>query len=197
MGQLFETFPLLESEMLTIRKMTENDVDALSEITNNDRVYQYIPPFLYKKSRGNLLAAIRNLGGRDFEKKKSIIAGIYLRTEPGKLIGLAEVFDYKKRISQVTIGYRINENYWHKGIAAETVRLLIEYLCGSMSIQTLKAYVMPENIYSEKALLKNGFAKESGTIQGQNWGGREHVDLNVFSFSADVNQNGRNMQKSL
>ena len=58
MEQLFETYPLLESEMLVIRKMTEDDIDALSEITNNEHVYRYIPPFLYKKSRGNLLAAI-------------------------------------------------------------------------------------------------------------------------------------------
>ncbi len=50
MGQLFEAFPLLESERLVIRKMTEDDVDALSEITNNDLVYRYIPPFLYKKA---------------------------------------------------------------------------------------------------------------------------------------------------
>lgn len=182
MGQLFEAFPLLESEMLVIRKMTEDDVDALSEITNNDLVYRYIPPFLYKKSRGNLLAAIRNLGGRDFEKKKAIIAGIYLRAEPDKLIGLAEVFDYKKRISQVTIGYRINENYWHRGIATETVRLLMEYLCGSMGIRTLKAFVMPENVYSEKTLLKNGFVKENKTIWKQNWGGQATTELTVFAF---------------
>ena len=112
-----------------------------------------------------------------------IIAGIYLRSEPNRMIGLAEIFDYKKRISQVTIGYRINENYWHRGIATETVRLLIEYLCGSIGIQTLKAFVMPENVYSEKALLKNGFVRESDTIQGQNWGGQESVALNVFTYN--------------
>ena len=183
MGELFDTFPLLESEMLIIRKMTENDVDALSEITNNDNVYRYIPPFLYKKSRGNLLAAIRNLGGRDFEKKKMIGMGICYRDEPNRLIGLAEIFDYKKRINQVTIGYRINESFWHRGIATETVRLLIEYLRVSMGIQTLKAYVMPENVYSEKALLKNGFIKEPVTIQGKNWGSRESAVLNVFTYS--------------
>ena len=183
MGKLFEAFPLLENRILVIRKMTEDDVDALSEITNNDLVYRYIPPFLYKKSRGNLLAAIRNLGGRDFDKKKMIIAGIYLRSEPNRLIGLAEIFDYKKRISQVTIGYRINEDYWHRGIATETVHLLIEYLCGSIGIQTLKAFVMPENVHSEKALLKNGFVRESDTIQGQNWGGQESVALNVFTYN--------------
>ncbi len=186
MCKLFETFPLLESDILVIRKMTDDDVDSLSEITNNDNVYRYIPPFLYKKSRGNLLAAIRNLEGRDFEKGKMIVSGICLRAEPEKVIGLAEIFDYKKRINQVTIGYRINENYWHRGIATETVRLMVDYLSGDMGVRTLKAYVMPENVYSQKALLKNGFIKETDIITGHNWGGIETVSLNVYSYNNDV-----------
>lgn len=182
MWQLFDTFPYLESEMLIIRKMTEDDVSALSEITNNDHVYRYIPPFLYKKSKGNLLAAIRNMGGRDFEKNKAIRAGIYLQTEPERLVGLVEIFDCKQRISQVTIGYRINEKYWRNGIATETVRLLIRYLCDNTGIQVLKAFVMPENVYSQKALMKNGFVKDSvGTI-GYNWGGCDSAFLNVFTY---------------
>ena len=111
-----------------------------------------------------------------------IIAGICLQTEPDRLIGLAEIFDCKKRISQATIGYRINEDYWNRGIAAEAVRLLVEYLCSGVGIRILKAFVMPENIYSERALLKNGFVKETDTIQGRNWGGKESVFLNVFTY---------------
>jgi len=40
-----------------------------------------------------------------------IVAGIYLSAEPDRLIGFAEMFDYKKRTNQITIGYRINEAY--------------------------------------------------------------------------------------
>lgn len=130
-----------------------------------------------------MLAAISNLGGRDFDKKKLIIAGIYLCEEPDKLIGLAEMFDYKKRMNKITIGYRINESYWHRGIATDTVKLMVEYLCNDMGIQTLKAFVMPENIFSEKALIKNGFIKESDPVQEKNWGGKEIVDLNVFTYA--------------
>lgn len=183
MAKLFHTFPHLENDHIIIRKMAEGDVDDLIEITHNPNVYQYTPSFLYKKSRGNLLAAISNLGGRDFDKKKLIIAGIYLCEEPDKLIGLAEMFDYKKRMNQITIGYRINESYWHRGIATDTVKLMVEYLCNDMGIQTLKAFVMPENIFSEKALIKNGFIKESDPVQEKNWDGKEIVDLNVFTYA--------------
>lgn len=183
MSELFESFPYLQSELLIIRKMTEDDIEALNKITSNDNVYRYIPPFLYKKSRGNLLAAIRNLGGREFDKKRRIGAGIYLCEDPNNLIGIAEMFDYKKRKNQMTIGYRLNERYWNRGIATEALRLMVNYLCIDMGVKTLKAYVMPENIYSQKVLLKNGFVKEIDTVKGENWGGEDISDLYVFSYS--------------
>jgi len=184
MPELFEIFPYIESNMLIIRKMTEDDVDALNEITSNDNVYRYIPPFLYKKSRGNLLAAIKNLGGREFDKKRMICAGIYLCREPDRLIGLAEMFDYKIRKKQITIGYRLNEEYWHKGIATEVTRLMVSYLCNDMGVKTLKAYVMPGNTYSIRVLLKNGFNEEKIKVQGKNWGGKEISDLKEFTYTA-------------
>jgi len=44
-----------------IRALREEDVDNLSTLTSNENVYRHIPSFRYKKSRGNLLAVIRNL----------------------------------------------------------------------------------------------------------------------------------------
>lgn len=182
MAELFDVFPELKNDKIIIRKMTEDDIDSLSEITNNDNVYKYIPPFLYKKSRGNLLAAIRNLGGRDFDKKKMIIAGIYLCENPDKLVGLAEMFDYKKRANKITIGYCINEAYWHQEIATNAVKLMVNYLAHEIGVNKLKAYVMPENIYSAKALLKNGFVKEEDLQQEKNWGGQDTVDVEVYTY---------------
>ena len=182
MAELFDVFPELKNDKIIIRKMTEDDIDSLSEITNNDNVYKYIPPFLYKKSRGNLLAAIRNLGGRDFDKKKMIIAGIYLCENPDKLVGLAEMFDYKKRANKITIGYCINESYWHQEIATNAVKLMVNYLAHEIGVNKLKAYVMPENIYSAKALLKNGFVKEEDLQQEKNWGGQATVDVEVYTY---------------
>ncbi len=183
--ELFDSFPHLQSDRLCIRKMTEADVDALSEITGSENVYRFIPPFLYQKSRGNLLAAIRNLGGRDFEKKKMIIAGIYLCEEPDRLIGLAEMFDYKKKANQMTIGYRLNEAYWHRGIATEAIGMMTDYLCAERGVGTLKAFVMPENVYSRKALLKNGFVQEAETVQEKGWGGNDLSELYVFTYTPD------------
>ena len=183
MAELFDSFPYLKNDKIIIRKMVDSDVEALAEITNNDNVYKYIPPFLYKKSRKVLLVAIRNLGERDFIKKKCIIAGIYMSDNPDRLIGLAEMFDYKKRADRITIGYRINEAYWHQGIATSAIGLMVKYLSEEIGITTIQAFVMPENLHSSKALKRNGFQKEDRLMQEKNWGGHDIVDVEVYTYT--------------
>lgn len=185
MAELFGVFPYLENEKIVIRKMESNDVAALSEISNNDHIYKYIPPFLYKKSNKALETAIKNLGGKDFEKKKYIIAGVYLKDNPDRLVGLAEMFDYKKRENKITVGYRLNEDYWNKKIATNVLKLMVDYLVNVVHITTLQAFVMPENIYSSKVLLNNGFVKEDFTVQEKNWGGQEMVTVDVYTYKKD------------
>lgn len=183
MMALFDTFPHLSNDKIIIRKMVEDDIETLAEITNNDNVYKFIPPFLHKKSRNVLLTAIRNIGSRDFNKKKLIIAGIYLRNEPNKLVGMAEMFDYKKKVNKITIGYRINEAYWHQGIATNAVELMTRYLSQEIGIDIIQGFVMADNIYSSKVLLKNNFKKENYVVQEKNWGGQDVVDVEVYTHT--------------
>lgn len=185
MVKLFDKFPYLENEKIIIRKMEIDDVDDLSGITNNDNVYKYIPPFLYKKSKKVLETAIKNIGSRDFEKEKWIIAGIYLKDNPNKLIGLAEMFDYKNRENKITIAYRINEDYWNQKLATNALMLMVEYLTKEIGITTLQAFVMPENVYSTKVLMSNGFTKENYTSQQRNWGGQEVVALDIYTYKSN------------
>lgn len=182
MTELFDEFPYLENDKVMIRKMELNDVAALSEISNNDNVYKYIPPFLYKKSNKVLETAIKNLGGKDFENKKYIIAGVYLKDNPNRLVGLAEMFDYKKKENKITVGYRLNEDYWNKKIATNVLKLMIKYLVNEVNVTTLQAFVMPENLYSSKVLLNNGFIKENYTLQKKNWGSQEMVSVDVYTY---------------
>lgn len=180
--RLFDAFPYLKNQKITIRKMVEQDVEALAEISDNDKVYKYIAPFLYRKSKNFLLTAIKNIGSRDFDKKKYIIAGIYLNDDPDKLVGLAEMFDYKEKANRITIGYRINEAYWHQGIATNAVELMTRFLSQEIGIDVIQGFVMANNIYSSKVLLKNNFKKENYVVQEKNWGGHDSVDVEVYTY---------------
>lgn len=178
--ELFDEYPYLVGDKIIIKKMTVDDVDNLMEITSNDNVYKYIPPFLHNKSRNFLISAITNITGRDFEKKKLLLPGIYLKDDPNHLIGMAEMFDFKRRDKTITIGYRFNEAYWHKGYAKEAVSLMKNYLLNDMNLSKLNAFIIKENIYSGKVLLANGFIKQDEPVAGENWGNETKVTLDHY-----------------
>ena len=59
---------------------------------------------------------------------------------------------------------------------------MIAYLSKEIGISIIRAFVMPDNIYAGKALLKNGFQKEEYVVQKKNWGGQEAVDVDVYTY---------------
>lgn len=181
MAELFEEFPYLEDEKLIIRRISLEDIPALLEMGSNDNVYKYIPGFLYQKSNRFLETAIKNINEREFIKKRQIIGGIYLKRNPTLLVGLAEMFDYKKRGHKMTVGYQLNESYWNQGIASAALKLMKNYLLEDMGLNKLEAFVMPKNIYSAKVLLKNGFQKEEYMVEEKNWGGLDLVMVDVYT----------------
>lgn len=62
---------------------------------------------------------------------------------------------------------------------------MVNYLTKDAGVNKLKAFVMPENIYSAKVLLNNGFAKEDYTAEESNWGGKEVVTVDVYTLVSE------------
>lgn len=179
---LYEEFPYIVANDIIIRKMTENDADALMELCSSEAVYRYAPDFMTTKNKKAVIRNISQIGGRDFEKKLYIIAGVYLQENPNNIIATAEIFGYDKLVSMAEIGYRINERYWNRGIATKVTQALVAYLFDEIGLNRIQAKVMPENIYSAKVLLKNGFLREGLIRQGNFWKGRGVVDLDMYSL---------------
>ena len=179
---LYEEFPYIVANDIIIRKMTENDADALMELCSSEAVYRYAPDFMTTKNKKAVIRNISQIGGRDFEKKLYIIAGVYLQEDPNNIIATAEIFGYDKLVSMAEIGYRINERYWNRGIATKVTQALVAYLFDEIGLNRIQAKVMPENIYSAKVLLKNGFLREGLIRQGNFWKGSGVVDLDMYSL---------------
>ena len=43
----------------------------------------------------------------------------------GDFCGLAEFYGYRDQLHKVSVGYRLLERHWGKGIATETLRLIL------------------------------------------------------------------------
>lgn len=177
---LYEQFPHIVTDKITLRKIVDSDIDNLFDIYNNEKLFQYTP-VNHKKNR----TTVQNMIGhfdRDFHKQKEIFLGICLSDNLNKIIGVAEIFDYNREVNMVTIGYRLNEQYWGKGIATWTVKAMTDYLFNHIGINRIQAFVMPENIKSQYVLQRNGFINEGLIRQGYVWKGKGIVDLVLFSL---------------
>jgi len=181
-----EQFPRIMTEKVILRKIEETDLEKLFDIYSNKNAFKYVPGDMIK-NKATVLKMISHFE-RDFKKGKTIFLGICLTAVPGELIGVAEIFDYDNKVNMVTIGYRINENHWQKGIATETVGAMVDYLFETMGINRIQAFVMPENKPSHRVLQKNKFVCEGVMRQAQYWKGRGVVDLAVYALlCADMN----------
>ncbi len=179
---LYERFPHIVAEDVIIRKMTEDDAAALLALCSNENVSRYRPDVMTMKNQKAAVNQISRFSGRDFEEKRRIMAGVYLPDDPDRLVGTAEIFGYDRTVNMAEIGYRIDERNWHKGVATKVICALTAYLFGEIEINRIQATVVPENVYSAKALVKNGFLKEGLIRQGTFWPGKGLVDLELYSL---------------
>lgn len=176
----YEQFPHIVTDEITLRKIAASDLDNLFEIYSNEKLFQYSPVMLKKNK-----ATVANMIGhfeRDFHKRKEIFLGICLNSDPNNIVGVAEMFDYSQDVNMITIGYRLNDRFWGKGIAAKTVKAMVDYLFNNIGINRIQAFVMPENIKSQNVLQRNGFVNEGIIRQGHVWKGKGVVDLILYSL---------------
>ncbi|WP_243128275.1 GNAT family N-acetyltransferase [Clostridium chromiireducens] len=176
----YEQFPHIVADEITLRKIVVSDLDSLFEIYNNEKLFQY-SPLMLKKNKDTVANMIGHFE-RDFNKRKEIFLGICLNSEPNNIVGVAEIFDYSHDVNMITIGYRLNDRFWGKGIATKTVKAMTDYLFNDIGINRIQAFVMPENIKSQNVLQRNSFVKEGIIRQGCVWKGQGVVDLILYSL---------------
>ena len=168
MIKLFDEIPRLERGGILLRKLDHKDAPALRELTENGNVYRYLPTFLFEKQYDDMRDMTDALYGKCFASKESLILGV-CSAEDDALYGLAEFYGYKDAIHKTCVGYRLLERYWNRGIATQTVAIMIEYLYTRTDIGIITASTMIENKASARVLEKNGFVK---TVSGvpEDWG---------------------------
>ena len=164
--RFFRAVPTLQSERLILRRLTQADAEALDRLAHSDIVYRYLPTFLYEQKYPDIHRVIDGL--YDECLRESLILGIFLK-EDETFCGLAEMYAFRDKIHKISIGYRLMEQYWGRGIASETVALMTGYLFHEAGIKIITASTMIENKASARVLMKNGFSLVHISID-EDWG---------------------------
>ena len=171
--KLFDDIPRLENDWIALTRIESADVDALRKLVDSDKVYRYLPTYLFEKSCDDLAEMTQRLYDKCFAAKESLILGIHLKSPDdgslGELCGLAEFYGYKDHLHKTSIGYRLLERYWGQGIATKTVALMVDYLYSQTDIEIITASTMIENAASARVLEKNDFICTARAVE-EDWG---------------------------
>ena len=181
MEKLFDVFPYLESDRLILREWNLADAPALEEIIRDPEVYRFLPTFLYEQSCEDTAEMIARAREKCFDTHESILLGICLRNDATHLIGIAEIYNYEPEKEKASIGYRLNRQFWGKGIASETTALLVKYLTERTDVRKITAHVMAQNAASGRVLEKNGFVLRWTGLR-EDWGRGEPVRINKYMY---------------
>lgn len=139
MPDLFQNYPDIKDDILSIHRIKEEDIEELKHL---------FPYALSEYHVHQMLYGFENA----FLEKHALIAGIYQE----RLIGVIEI--YHNEGSTVEIGYRMTLQKQHLGFTKHAVGLMVEYLMG-LDVLRIEAYVDEENIASMKVLEANGFQR--------------------------------------
>lgn len=174
MKELFSTIPYLRGERIILKKIGPEDRDALFELANDPAVAKYLPTFLFENQYQDIDEMIEKLYSECLEE--SLFLGIYLE---GDFCGIIELYGYKPEIHKISIGCRMLEKAWGKGIAVEATKLIVDYLYSEKPIEIITASAMVDNKGSNRALEKAGFTMVAADVE-EDWGYPEPTHANKW-----------------
>ena len=177
--KLFDEIPYLENDLIILRKIEECDAKVLEQMSSNPNVRKYLPTFLLEYQYEDKREAIRKMYEEAFPNKESLYLGVYLKTSPDTLAGVAEFYNYDPNWNKVSIGCRINEPYWNQHIGKSMVSLMKDYLLNKTDVKRITAHVMTENQYSGKMVESSGFRMRRQNVK-EDWGFEAPVLVNKY-----------------
>lgn len=156
--KVFETFPVLETERLTLRNFTKEDAADYFFMRSNEQVMQFIDIERQKSVEDTEKMIERII---QMFSDKSAINWIIEDKNSKAFLGYCLLFKFELINSRAEIGYALKPEYWGKQIAKEAIEKLIEFGFGEMNLHSICANINPGNISSRKVLEKCGFKKEA------------------------------------
>ncbi len=171
--------PVLKTERLVLREITVKDVDDLREWLGLDVVYKYWGRTAGKAEKNPELLFVDSRPNVKRKPSHDYIWGIEYKN---KLIGIIEVFDIENNRIGV-VGYRINPQYWQKGIGTEALNAVTNFIFSETKLDRLHLEVDVENVASNKIASKCGFIHEGCIRHGKMV--KNFCDYNIYGMLRD------------
>ena len=146
--------PVIETERLVLRRLTDADHEGLYEIYQNPRVHRFIggppPPF------DEFMARSRERWPQ-YYRENGFGLWATIRKEDGRLLGriglLAQEIDSAR---EVEVGYALAEEAWGQGYATEAARACRDWAFRNLPVPHVISLIDPANAASIAVAERNG-----------------------------------------
>jgi len=155
-----KTFPILTTERLTLRQLSDNDVQEIFILRSDALINKYLDRNP-SKTLEDALEFIKKI------KNNSLSYWAIQQKGNKKLVGTICLFDISAELKKCEIGYKLLTEYQGKGIMRETVKKIIEYSTQTLGLKTIDAYTHKDN-QSSTNLLKELKFKSTDRIDETN-----------------------------
>ena len=174
---LFDAFPALETERLTLRQLTVSDAPDLFDMLGHPDVARFTARKPLVRV-GDAITLLRNVG-LDYATRTAIRWGVVLKGEQ-KIVGTVGLHDWERYHRHIAIGFDLHRDHWGKGIGQEVVQAVCAYAFDYLSVHRVEAHVMKGNRSSQRLLESVGFEHEGVLRRRMYKDGRKH-DVSVYA----------------
>lgn len=147
---------VLETERLMLKFPDLSDLDDLIALRSDPDVMKFIgegETQTQKQVERFLSIAI------PYQEKYGTGFFSVFEKESGDFVGQAGLFHigFYEEQPDIELGYRLHKKYWGKGYATELAKALVQWGFEHLTVSKFVAGAEPENIASQKVLIKAGF----------------------------------------
>ena len=155
---VFDNFPVLKTERLTLRDIRTEDAREILAMRANGNVNRFIarPPMEEITQAEALVGRVQQAW-----KDRQSIAWAGLLRDSGTIIGTCGLTNIDLPNLHAEIGGELNVQFWGKHLALEAVKAIVDFGFGTFGLHTIEAKVSPDNRGAIFLLEQLGFEKEA------------------------------------
>lgn len=152
-----ERLPTINTSRLSLRRISEKDVDAFYAIYSNTEVMRYwsTPPLADRNAAVKLVSEIHE----GLERREILKWGIARRPDD-VLIGSVTLHNLAFTHRRAEIGYALDHAHWGHGFMNEALMAVLAYAFEKLGLHRIEADVDPRNSASIRSLERLGFQRE-------------------------------------
>ena len=148
------SFPGLTSERLSLRKLNDEDIQAIFELRSSKEINRFIT----RKTPKNLDDAKEFISvcHQEFKNQHRIFWAIEDKSTK-QLIGSIVYHRISIETNYAEIGYELDPAFHQKGFMSEAMKAVLEFGKSTMQLKTIEAFTHQNNTASKTLLEKHNF----------------------------------------